>query len=177
MFYTQTRTGPGEWDANIFWDFEIQINYLIPAGKQDLGIIKKKRTCWIADFVLLADDWVKIKENETRDKYLDRARELINQQNMKVMVIPVVISTDRTIPKGFVRGLEELKIGLLAVIITTKALCRLTRILRRVPETWGELLSLQWKNINKFWCEKLAWNNIMTDFSIKKLEDHVRTSI
>ena len=45
---------------------------------------------------------------------------------MKVTVIPIVISMLRTIPKGLVRGREDLE---------NKA----ARILRRVLETWGNL--------------------------------------
>ena len=37
---------------------------------------KKKRTCWIVDFAVLADHRVKVKGSEKRDKYLDLAREL-----------------------------------------------------------------------------------------------------
>ena len=37
---------------------------------------KKKRTCRLVDFAVPADNRVKIKESEKRDKYLDHAREL-----------------------------------------------------------------------------------------------------
>ena len=37
---------------------------------------KKKRTCWIVDFVIPADHRVKLKEIEKNGKYLDLAREL-----------------------------------------------------------------------------------------------------
>ena len=62
---------------------------------------------------------------------------------MKVTAIPVVIGTLGTIPKGLVQGLEELEIrGQVETFLTT-ALLRLARILRRVMETRGDLLSLQ----------------------------------
>ena len=39
-------------------------------------INKKKRTCHQVDFAIPADDRVKIKESQKKDKYLDIAREL-----------------------------------------------------------------------------------------------------
>ena len=47
----------------------IQTDHLIPDRRSDLVIINKKRTYWIVDFAILADHWVKIKENEKRDEY------------------------------------------------------------------------------------------------------------
>ena len=65
----------------LLWDFELQTDKLIPAGKLDLVIVKKKkkerkkeRTCGIFGFAVLADHWVKIEENEK--KYNVFAREL-----------------------------------------------------------------------------------------------------
>ena len=52
----------------------------------------------------------KIKESEKKDNYLDLTRELKNLWNIKVMVISNVIGVLRTIPKGLVRGLEDLEI-------------------------------------------------------------------
>ena len=61
------------------WDFNIQTDHLIPAWRPDLIIInKKKRTCKIVDFAVPADHWIKQKECEKKDKYLDLARELKN---------------------------------------------------------------------------------------------------
>ena len=61
----------------ILWDFEIQINNVIPARQPDLVIVnKKKRTFQIVDIAVPADHKVKLKENEKRDKYLDLTREL-----------------------------------------------------------------------------------------------------
>ena len=37
---------------------------------------KKKRTCKIVGFAVLADHRIKLKESEKKDKYLDLAREL-----------------------------------------------------------------------------------------------------
>ena len=62
------------------------------------------------DIAVAADLWVKIKENEKRDKYLDLARELKKPWNMKVRVISNVTGALETIPKGLVKGLEDLEI-------------------------------------------------------------------
>ena len=61
----------------ILWDSEIQTNHLIPTRRPDLVIIDKKhKNCRLVDFAVLADYTEKIKENETRDKYLDLTSEL-----------------------------------------------------------------------------------------------------
>ena len=61
----------------LLWDFEIQTDHQISAGRPDLVIInKKKKTGRTVDFAVPADHRVKWKENEKRDKYLDLAREL-----------------------------------------------------------------------------------------------------
>ena len=61
----------------LIWDFVIHSNPLIPARRPDLIIInKKKRTCKIADFAVLAVHIIKLKECEKKDKYLDLAMEL-----------------------------------------------------------------------------------------------------
>ena len=58
-------------------DFEIQTDYIIPVGRQNRLIInKKKRKIYrSADFIVQANQRVKIKENEKGDMYLDLARE------------------------------------------------------------------------------------------------------
>ena len=132
-------------------DFEIQTDYLILVRWSDLVIVNKKtRTCQIVDFAIPPDHRVKIKESEKIDKFLDLARKLKKLWNMKVKVIPIVNGVFRTIPKGLVKGLEDLKIRGQVEIIQTRALLRSARILRRVLETWGGLLSLKtlWKTIS-----------------------------
>ena len=69
---------------------------------------------------------------------------------MKVTIGPIVIGVLGTITKGLLKGLEDLEIGGRAETIQTTALLRTARILRRVLETWGDLLSLKlhWKTIS-----------------------------
>ena len=71
---------------------------------------KKTRTSYIVDFTVLLDNREKLKESEKRIKYLDLARELRKQQNMRVTVIPIVSGTLGTISRGLEMGLEELEI-------------------------------------------------------------------
>ena len=66
---------------------------------------------------------------------------------MKVTIIPIVIGAFGTVTKGLLKGLEDLEVGGLVETIQTTALLKTARILRRVLETWGDLLSLNlpWK--------------------------------
>ena len=66
------------------------------------------RTCRRVNLVVSADYREKIEGNK-KDKYLDFARE-IKKRIMKVTVMPVVIGAFGTIPKGLVKGLEDLEI-------------------------------------------------------------------
>ena len=101
------------------------------------------------DFAVPADQRIKLKESEKKDMYLDLARELKKLWNMQVTIIPIVIGAFGTVTKGLLKALEELEVdGRVEAIQTTESL-RTARILRRVLETWGDLLSfrLQWKTI------------------------------
>ena len=118
----------------LLWDFKIQMDYLISARRLD-NYKQKKRTYKIVDLK------IKLKECEKKDTYLDLARELKKQWNMKVTIIPIVISVFRTVTKGLLKGLEDLEVG--GRVETIQALLRTARILRRVLETWGDLLSLR----------------------------------
>ena len=93
----------------------------------------KTRQEWVrkVKFAVPADYNVKIKENETRDRCLDLARELKKLWNIKVMVIPT--GALGAISKDLVKRLEEWEIGEQAETIKTEAL---SRILRRVLETF-----------------------------------------
>ena len=123
----------------LVWAFNIQTDDLISARRPDLIIInkRKKKICKIVDFALPADHRIKLKEYEKRDKYLDFARELKKLWNMKVTIIPIGMVT-----KGLLKGLEELAVVGRVETIQTTALLKTARILRRVRETWGDLLSL-----------------------------------
>ena len=118
---------------------------------------KKKRIFKIIDFAVPDDQRIKLKECEKKDKYLDLARELKKLWNMKVTIAPIVIGAFGTITKGLLKGLENLEVGGRVETIKTTALLKTAKILRRLLETWGDLLSLklQGKTISWRWCEKL----------------------
>ena len=101
------------------------------------------------DFAVPADYGIKLKESEKKDKYLDLTRELKKQWNMKVTIKPIVIGVFCTFTKRLQKGLKDLKLGVRGETNQTTTLMRTARILRRVLETWGDLLSLklQWKTI------------------------------
>ena len=65
----------------LLWDFDIQTDHLISSRRSNLIIInnnnkKKNGICKIVDFAVPADNRIKLKECEKKDKYLDLAREL-----------------------------------------------------------------------------------------------------
>ena len=93
---------------------------------------------------------MKQKECEKKDKYHDLARELKKPWNMKVAIVPIVIGAFGTVTKGLWKGLEDLEVGGRVETIQRTALLKTARILRRIPETWGNLLSLklQWKTVS-----------------------------
>ena len=134
----------------LLWDFNIQMDHLIPARRPSLIIInnKKREFAKTVGFAVPADHRINLKECEKKDKYLDLARELKKQWNKKVTIVPIVIGALGTITKGLLKGLEDLEFGGRVETIQMTALLRTARILRRVLETWRDLLSLrlQWKN-------------------------------
>ena len=142
----------------LLWDFDIHTNPLISTRRPNLIIInKKKRIFKIVDYAVAADHRISLKECEKKDKYPDLARELKNLWNMKVTILPIVIGAFGSVTKGLLKGLEDLKVGGRVETIQTTALMKTASILRRVLETWGNLLSLnlQWKSVSWCWCEKL----------------------
>ena len=111
---------------------------------------QKQKISKIVDFAVPADHIINLKESEKKDKYLDLARKLKKVWNMKVTIVSIVIGALGTIIKGLLKGLEDLEIGGRVETIQTTVLLRTVRILRRVLETWGHLMSLklQWKTIS-----------------------------
>ena len=124
----------------LLWNFEIQLNHLISAGRP----VNKKENLPNSELCRKSKNI----ESEKREKYPDLDREQKKLWNMNVTVIPIVNGALGTIPKGLVKGLEELETRGQVDAIQTTALSRSARILRRVLETWEYLLSLKllWKS-------------------------------
>ena len=95
------------------------------------------------DFAVPTDHRVELKESEKKDKYLDFARELKKLWNMKLTFITGVIVALGTVTNGLIKGLEDLEIRGQREATETITLLRSTRLLRRVLEIWGDLLSLK----------------------------------
>ena len=95
------------------------------------------------DFAVPADYRVKLKENVKKDEYLDFAKELKKLWNMKMMFIPIVIGALGTVSLMTGRLGNKMSWDHSHYYI-------MARILRKVLETWGDLLSLklQWKTIS-----------------------------
>ena len=136
----------------ILWIF-FRYRSSTPRQKTRLNDIK-------GEITVLVYQRLKIKEREKKDKYGVVASELKELWTMRMTVIPLVTGVLGTVPKGFERGLEELEIRKRIGTILTTALLGPERILRRVLENWGYLLSvgLLWMIISLHWCEKLAKN-------------------
>ena len=121
---------------------------------------QKKNICKIVDFAVPTDQRIKLKVIKKKDKYFDLARELKKLWNMKVTIVPIVIGALGTITKGLLKGLEDLEVGGRVETIQTTALLRTARILRRVLETWGDLLSLRPQGKNNQ--QTLMWKTLMS---------------
>ena len=134
----------------LLWDFDVKTDHIIAARRPDLITInKKKRTCKIVDFAVPANHRIKLKESEKKDKYLDLGRKRKKLLNMKASIIPIVIGAFGTVTEGLLKTLKALELREVETIQTT-TLLGTARILRRILETWRDLLSLklQWKTIS-----------------------------
>ena len=129
------------------------------------------------DFAIQADNRGKLNESKEREKYKDLARELKKLLNMKVAIIPIVISALGTVTKRLVQRLDDLDITGWMETVQTTALLRSARILRRVLETWGDLLSLkiQWKpsanaDVKNWW--DCSWEDL--DMTMKGSSQEIK---
>ena len=62
----------------------------------------------IVDFDVQANYRIKLKESEKKDKYLDLAQQLKKLWDMKVTIIPIVISTFGIVTKRIIKGTGRL---------------------------------------------------------------------
>ena len=110
QWYRHNLASVLENDAHqLLWDFDIQTDHLISTRRPDRIIInQKKRICKIGDFAVQADQRIKRKECEKKDKYLDLTRELKKLWNMHMTIIPIVIGAFGTVTKGLLKGVEDL---------------------------------------------------------------------
>ena len=153
---------------NFPWDFDIQMDHLISARRTDLIIInnkkrrkkRKKRTCRIVDFAVPANhsyNWKRLKRKISISILIGNWKKTQKLWNMKVTLISIVNGALGTITKRLIKWLEDLEIRGRVQTTKTNVLLRSDRILRRILETWRDLLSLklQWKTISVSWYEQL----------------------
>ena len=75
------------------------------------------------------------------EKYRDLARELRKLWKMKTEMIPIVIWTFGTVPKKLKKRLESIGIETKVDELQKSVILNTARILRKVLEVWGDLLS------------------------------------
>ena len=122
------------------WVFEIQTDHLILLRKTDLVQINKKRTCRLVDFVVRAES--KRKTN----KRLINTRTLLKEH----------VGDGKTNwawngRQKIWTSIGKVEVGGRIEAIQTIAFLRSTRILRRVLESRGELLSLRLQRETTSW--------------------------
>ena len=135
-----------------FQDFDIQTDHLLLLRCPNLAKKKRKkkekRSCHIVDFAgstYHSENQRKQKKRQVFGSNLRTEKAVehndYGSSNSNWCVCNGV--------KGLVKRLEELEIGGRTKTIQRTALMKLTRKLRRVQETWGNLLPfrLQWKDI------------------------------
>ena len=122
-------------DYKILWNFNIQTDHVVEARRPDLVVAdKKRRTCKIIDFAVAGDSRIEEKEKEKIEKYQDLRRELQKIWNVKVKIIPLVVSSLGAMPKQFGNRLKEIGItGELGEVQKT-VLLGTARILRKFLE-------------------------------------------
>ena len=133
MVYAQPSICPGQCDIQIPQGFRhINRSPSLSQTTRSYNSQQKKRTRGIEDFAVPADHRVKLKEVEKKDNYLDLARELKKTVEHDVL---------GTVTGKLMKGHDNLEITGRAETIQTTALLRSARILRRVLDTRGDLLS------------------------------------
>ena len=146
------------------------MDHVIVTRKPDLALInKEKRICYLVDFAVQADQ---IKESEKINKHMNFARKLKKLCNLKMTVMPIIVGALRTVPNRLEKRLAKMEIRGKIENIQTIALLRSARILRRVLETWGDLLllKLEWKTTSKCRCEKITRSEIIMRVGMTRWE-------
>ena len=146
MVYAQLRILSAKWDVLTcfgFWDTNGSSNLDQKTRARDRQKIEIKRKN-LLNCGLCLSGWSQGKTERKRkeEKFLDLAREIFKKLwKMKVMVRPIIIVAFGTVTKRLIKRVEDLEIRQREEIIQTATLLRSARILRRVPETWRDLLS------------------------------------
>ena len=117
------------------WDFSNQTDHVIEARRPDLvAVDKKQRSCKIIDFGVPGDSRIEEKEKDKIEKYQSLGRELQKIWNVKVKIIPLVVSSLGAIPKQFGNRLKQVGITAGTAQVQKTVLLGTARILRKVLE-------------------------------------------
>ena len=120
----------------ILWNFEIQMDPLVPARRPDLELIhKKKRTCQLVDFAIPANYRVQMIENPKQNKKqsCQRVEKAMEHETEK----PIAASVLGTVSKVLEKSQWELEIIGRIETIQTTALLKSAKLLRLL-KTWGD---------------------------------------
>ena len=152
MVHVQPRIRAGEWDTQTsleFWDTNGSLNLwydlVIVNKKKRKKKEKKKENQLNCGLCRPVRPPIKIKR-VWKEVWISvpclRVKEAMEHESDGDII-------NRTILKGLIKGLEDLEIIGPVETIQTTAYRKSARILRRVLEIWGDLLSLklQWKTI------------------------------
>ena len=122
-------------DYKILWDFSIQTDHVIEARIPDMVVVDKKgRSCKITNFAVPGDSRIEEKEKDKIEKYQDLRKELQKIWNVKVKIIPLVVSSLGAIPKQFGNRLKQIGITAGTAQVQKTVLLGPARILRKVLE-------------------------------------------
>ena len=115
--------------VTIYWYKPIKTDMKVSYNRPDVAVIDKEENMWyIVNFAIPVDHYVKEKEEEKIDKYMDLATEVRRQFRVKTVIVPIVLGTLETFSAKLSESLEKLEIeditGSLqtAVLISTAAL-------------------------------------------------------
>ena len=90
-----------------------------------------------------ADQRVEISQQTKTESYQDLKRELQKLWNLKTSIVPIVIGALGTIPKSLEKHVSELNVEVIISQIQTTVLFYNARIIRKVLEFEGVLLTLE----------------------------------
>ena len=122
---------------------------------------KKERICKIIDFAIPGDSRIEDKEKDNKEKYQDLGRESQKIWNVKVKIIPLVVSPLDAIPKQVGNRLKQIDIKagttqvqkILYVIIIIIVIIELTHsktILKITVEIEPQPAALDFKNFSQY---------------------------
>ena len=93
---------------------------------------KKRRTCKIIDFGVSGDSRIDEKEKEKIEKYQDLRKKLQKIRNVRVRIIPLVVSSLGATRKQFESRLKEIGITVEIGQVQKTVLLEMPRIIRKV---------------------------------------------